>query len=76
MSDKDDEVTHLHGRGDPIDSLINSAQAELDKSKREKVKGKLKSLLEKKEEYTRGAAQIDKEIAKLISDAKAGILPS
>jgi hypothetical protein len=73
MSDNTNNVTTSNG-GDDYDNLLSQVKGELNKSRKEAVKNKLKEKVKALEDAQRVVAGIELEIEKLISDARKGLV--
>lgn len=60
-------------QGGSAQSLIAQVKAELTKSKKEALKGKLKNLLQKREEAEKALKVIDKEISDEVEKFESGL---
>lgn len=70
----DDDTKDTKGNDPKGNDLRAQVLADINKSKRESLKGKLKGLFTKKEEHLLAIRLIDDEVNKMIEDFEAGRL--
>jgi hypothetical protein len=73
-NDVDDDNEDNKGNKGQEKSLLDSVRADLNKSEKDSVKGKLKELLKSRLGHEKAIKQLDVEINKLIDDFQNGVL--